>query len=252
MNLIRTKRLKKNYSNNPCLAVLIAKEQRHRRMEENLPRQLQVQLLTVARRRVQVKAGVLMKCNSTITCRKRPDSTRRIFPNSFLSRKFATSIIDSVSLQVNLFCSSAIQRENQRAATRNYVCCVWIVLDCGYVNSIDSFCSEFKGVPDYEDYISDDEDDRNPMHARIADWKVSCFVSYSFGYEFTNMSKFKLEKICTASCISSERIRKGWWGHRKIKSEQRRRYLRRSWRCRWEYFYRITVCLIILSHLLIN
>lgn len=42
-------------------------------------------------------------------------------------------------------------------------------VDCGNIKYVDNFCSEFKGAPDYEDYISDDEDDnRNPIFRKLA------------------------------------------------------------------------------------
>ena len=34
------------------------------------------------------------------------------------------------------------------------------VIDCGYTKHVDSFCGIFKGQPDYEDHISDDEDEQ--------------------------------------------------------------------------------------------
>lgn len=46
------------------------------------------------------------------------------------------------------------------------------IKDCGYIKKVDQCCSAFKGVPDYEDHISDDEDETNPKNYKISAWKV--------------------------------------------------------------------------------
>lgn len=41
---------------------------------------------------------------------------------------------------------------------------------------MDKFCGVFKGNPDYEDHISDDEDDIKNKNKNIALWKVSVIL----------------------------------------------------------------------------